>query len=239
MLNVPMPRDISKEEQLKLQKSESDRMFNFAEKWIMKYMCILTNSTMDDLFTIADVETSHPVYTAPIKELNNARVEFSLDIVDHDYKLDISDNLLNDARVTHVLGFIYHSIKEVFNAVVNNSIKKDSAKLIYDSSFHLEINDESLTFFPIYMYPQRRREIMLIQMRDEIFKVLRGENVNSELDPKIIDEMSAKHTQICKLIEGINYDNNKANVMEIKKNEELHFCKRLGIKMKIVQLNEN
>lgn len=239
MLNVPMPQGLSKEERLKLQKSESDRMFNFAEKWVMEYMCVLTNSTMDDLFTMPTVETPQPVYTAPIKEIDDARIEFTLDIVDHDYKLDIPENLLNDARVTHVLGFIYHSIKEVFNAVVNNSIKNDSAKLIYDSSFHLEINDDSLTFFPIYLYPQRRREIMLTQMRDEIFNVLKQENVQNELEEKVIKEMNLKYSQICELIDKIEYDSNEADTQEVSKNAELQKCKRLGIKMNIVQLKKN
>jgi len=236
--NIPMPPGLTKEEQLRLQKSESDRMFNFAEKWIMDYMCYITDSKINELFSTTDVNMSQPVYTAPIKELDDARVEFSLDIVEHDYKLTVPANLVDDLRVNHVLGFIYHSIKEVFNAIVNNSIRNESSKLIYDSSFHLEINDDSLTFYPIYIYPQRRKEIMLTQMRDEIFAILNGNNVN-QIEKKIVNNMITKHTQICKLIDDINYDRIEADRIEVIKNNEFAKSKRLGIKMNIIKLMEN
>ena len=233
-----MPAGLTKAEQIKLQKSESDRMFNFAEKWIMEYMCYLTDSKVNDLFITPDVDTPQPVYTAPIKELDSARIEFSLDIVEHDYKLAIPANIVDDARINHVLGFIYHSIKEVFNAIVNNSIRSESVKLIYDNSFHLEINDDSLTFYPIYIYPQRRKEIMLTQMRDEIFAILNGNNVN-QIEKKIVNNMITKHTQICKLIDDINYDRIEADRIEVIKNNEFAKSKRLGIKMNIIKLMEN
>jgi len=237
MLNIPMPADLTTPEQIKLQKSESDRMFNFAEKWIMEYMCYLTDSKLNDLFITPDVDTPQPVYTAPIKELDSARIEFSLDIVEHDYKLAIPANIVDDARINHVLGFIYHSIKEVFNAIVNNSIRSESVKLIYDNSFHLEINDDNLTFFPIYIYPQRRKEIMLTQMRGEISKILNGDT--SQIEQNIHTDMITKHTQICKLIDEISYDSTEADRMEVVKNTELQKSKRLGIKMNIVKLKEN
>ena len=237
MLNVTMAPGLSKEEQLKLQKDESDRMFNFAEKWIMDYMSTLTDTKIKELFTTPEVEPPQPVYTAPIKELDDARIEFSLDIVEHDYKLNIPSNLVDDPRINHVLGFIYHSIKEVFNAIVNNNIKPESSKLIYDSSFHLEIDDDSLTFFPIYIYPQRRKEIMLNQMKDEIGKVL-NTNVN-QIEQKIRDDMVTKYNQINKLISDISYDSVEADKIEISKNTEYQKNKRLGVKMNIVKLKPN
>jgi hypothetical protein len=238
MLNVPMPPGLSKKEQLELQKSESDRMFNFAEKWVMDYMCLITNTKINELFLTSKVELPQPVYTAPIKELDNARIEFSLDVVEHDYKLNIPPNLVDDLRINHVLGFIYHSIKEVFNAVVNNNIKPESAKLIYDSSFHLEINDDSLTFFPIYIYPQRRKELMLTQMKDEISKALSDKNIK-QLEGKIVSDMASKCEQIDKLLGDISYDSNDAYSMEVRKNAEYQKNKRLGIKMNIVKLKPN
>ena len=232
-----MAPGLSKEEQLKLQKDESDRMFNFAEKWIMDYMSTLTDTKIKELFTTPEVEPPQPVYTAPIKELDDARIEFSLDIVEHDYKLNIPSNLVDDPSINHVLGFIYHSIKEVFNAIVNNNIKPESSKLIYDSSFHLEIDDDSLTFFPIYIYPQRRKEIMLNQMKDEIGKVL-NTNVN-QIEQKIRDDMVTKYNQINKLISDISYDSVEADKIEISKNTEYQKNKRLGVKMNIVKLKPN
>lgn len=238
MLNIPMPPGLSKEEQLKLQKNESDRMFNFAEKWIMDYMSILTDTKITELFTTYEVESPQSVYTAPIKELDDARIEFSLDVVEHDYKLHILPNLVDDPRINHVLGFIYHSIKEVFNAIVNNNIKSESTKLIYDSSFHLEIDDDSLTFFPVYIFPQRRKEIMLTQMKEEIDKVLNSGNQN-QIEKKIRDDMVSKYEQINKLIADISYDSAEADSMEMNKNTEYQKTKRLGVKINIVKLKPN
>jgi hypothetical protein len=238
MLNVPMPQGLSEEERLQLQKSESDRMFNFAEEKVMEYICYISNVTPKEMFITPDVEKHQPVYTAPIKELDDARIEFSLDMVEHDYKLTIPANLVDDTRVNHVLGFIYHSIKEVFNAVVNKNVRSENFKLIYDTSFHLEIDDDSLTFFPIYLYPHRRREIMLTQMKTEISEVLNSDQVNN-VEKDIVDNMNAKYKEICQFIEGINYDADEANALEVEKNNEYKKYKRLGVKMNIVKLQTN
>lgn len=235
MLNIPATPNISQEERAKLQKIESDRMFNFAEKWIMDYISYITDTKINDLFITPVFEPPHPVYTHKIKELDNAVIEFSLDIVECDYKLNIPSNLKDDKSINHVLGFIYHSIKEVFNAVINNNINKTSSKIIYDTSFHLEIADSSLTFYPIYIYPQKRKELLLNQMKDSIILALK-EN-QDKLDKKTHDDMIVKYNQICKLNESINYDNDEAILVENEKNKEYRKYKRLGIKMNIIKLD--
>lgn len=228
--------ELTDEQKQHLQRIEMNRMFDLAEKPIMEYICMHLKMTPKVLFKTFEVmgSKSNPLIMNPIPEYNDKYLAFSLEIVPYDYKLIIPDALKEIESINYTLGFIYHSVTTVYDSILNSNINDDVTELFINSSFHLEMDDDSISMFPVYIFPARREFLMLTQIKTEIEKLideLPKEGV-VKLSPGLtleIQKVHEKHNIITTRLNAINYDNDLAAKQEHDINESFKTNNRLGI----------
>ena len=213
-----MPKIDDKEDASKI---EAERMFNLAENIIMRYMSEYLNIPADKLFKqFCASNTQKPLILNPIKEYSNKYLEFSLDIVPYDYKLELPKILEDNKEINYIVGFIYHSIITVFNAILKSNICDDKMIVIYNAAFYFELDDNNLAFYPIYNHPPRRMKNMLLQMKSDL---------EAEMRVKPSNELSNQYSQLLAHINSINYDDEAADKDELKVNNDIKKSNRIGI----------
>jgi hypothetical protein len=224
--------NLSEEEKKRI---EANKMFDLAEKCIMEYLCLYMKLTPSELY-INNTEgmlSSEPLILYPIKEYSDEYLSFSLEVVPHDYQLTLPEQLQNDSNINNALGFIYHAISQVFNAVVNHSILEDKCKDILNASIHMEYDDKSFTFYPFYIFPQRRQELIFLQFKEDLDKIKEpneyGQIPWDSLKEETKDEWEMRYAQIKNIISNIKYDENIANETEKAANDEIQQLDRIGI----------
>lgn len=212
--------DAKVEERIKLAKAEAERMFSLAEKVIMEYICYYLNIESSELFKEHDIIFNKPksLILNPIKEYSDKYLEFSLAIVPYSYKLELPKILEENEEVNYTVGFIYHSITTVFNAILKSNINTIRLENMVAASFHLELDDNNLAFYPVYMHPPRRMQNMLFQMKTEL------EN-NSDANELVDSHLS-----------NIIYDKDIADKDELDTNVLLKQKNRIGIIFKEISL---
>jgi hypothetical protein len=212
--------DAEVEKRIKSAKAEAERMFNLAEKVIMEYICYYLNIEASELFKEHNIVFNKPksLILNPIKEYSDKYLEFSLAIVPYSYKLELPKILEENEEVNYTVGFIYHSITTVFNAILKSNINTDKLENMVTSSFHLELDDNNLAFYPVYMHPPRRMQSMLLQMKNELEPHC---NKISELDSHL---------------SNIIYDKDIADKDELDTNALLKQKDRIGIIFKEINL---
>ena len=225
-----MSTEISEEEK---NKYEVNKMFNLAEKVILEYFCYFLGKTPEELFELDIVNMSSEEFILyPIKEYKNDKyLSFRLEMVTHDYKTSIPEELLNISIIKETLKFIDFAIHEVFGAIIHN-FKNDMLQSVLDASFHFELDMENFTYRPVYVYPQRRKKIILEGCKKNLDNFCLEQNTNSkweDLDENIKNNIAHQYEQITKLLEEINYDEDEANKMEEKYNEMIKKFSRIGI----------
>lgn len=200
----------------------ANKMFDLAEKCVMEYMLDALKSTPEALFTNTDVLSNKtvPLILKPIETYSKNLISLTIKIVPFDYECNIPADLLNHDEINNMIGFIYHSISTVYNSVLSNNIKDESQQLLINTSTHLEMDDGALSMYPIYIYPVRRKELMFLQLRDEIEKTLSQLEAKNESDDvnKMIKEVYEQYDQLVVLIREINYNKEVADKIEITNN---------------------
>jgi hypothetical protein len=246
---------LNKEEQINLARNEVNRMFNISEKCIMKYICNYYNIKPEDLFIDSSNninEKDYPLILSVCEESEGQNtnpsqkkyISLSLEIVQHDFKTNIPQKYLEDDGLNYALGFIYHSVTTVFNAIISKNIKDDQISTLMDGSFHLEFNDETYTFYPIYIYPQKRYELMLKNSKDEIIaqlkkyaSLIRENQATNEMKQEF-EHIRVQYYKTDEILKKISYDANDALEEETKINEILKEHDRIGIVFKEITANQ-
>lgn len=224
-------------------KRESDRMFDLAERCIMEYMCLHLNVD-STLFKTDNVLSNDikPLIMRPIEPYDKY-LSFSLEIVPYDYKLVLPDYLQDHKDINHTLGFIYHSVTTVFNAILNANIADDKNDLVIENSFHLDMDDDSLTFYPVYIYPKRRKRLMFSNLKTEFETILKNAPTGDiiQLSDSVIIELNKvreKLAFISNQLDAIIYDDADADQLEKEKNASFATNQRIGLKFKLVDKDE-
>ncbi len=204
-----------------ISKEEQDRMFDIAESIVMQYMSYYLDVPVNDLFIDkSNIDRKIPLCIKPIEKYSDKNIAFSLQLVPHDYKLDIPDELKEAEEFKKVIGFIYYSVMVVFNSLLKINIKYEKMHMMAHESFNMELDDEAFAFYPVYMFPPKRMHGMLLQMKESI-----------ESDIKRSDDPSL-HKQLEELnlhLGRIQYSEEEASEHELAKNNELKEKKRIGI----------
>jgi hypothetical protein len=213
---------------------EAHKMFDVAEKIIMMYMCKYFNKSPAELFVDPKpIENDDkPLILNPIH--NDKYLQLNLEIVDCDYVSNIPDDIKENEGLNYSLGFIYHSIITVFNEILSSNIKKDCVEDITQQSFNLEMDDNNITMFPVYIYPKRRGQLMLSQIKEDIEIYLETQkDIPSEVRTKANEELA-----ICsEKLDNIHYDIAEAD--KIEKEVNLRFLKKFRIGINVKELSKD
>lgn len=121
----------------------------------------------------------------------------------------------------------------VFNAIVNKNIKQEINGILTTESFHLGMDDNALSFYPVYILPEKRQKIILNKYLEDIAKKLQSEGGSTEERAPFIK----KYEEIQYFLKNIEYDEQDAKIKEEQKNSELKLCKKIGIKLQICWSN--
>lgn len=243
------------EQKLKKAEEEHHRMFNLAERVVAEYTLsimsvgesnvenVTAESLYKELESLNGVQT--PLIIHPIQEYSDKCLKFSLQLVDPDYVCKIPEQLLENKQIQYIIGFIYHSVISCYTAILKTNIKDDMVPIVAEKSINMEMCDASLTFFPHYIYPDRRKELMLkdvkINYEKEIEKfnerITGVDRVN--VTKEIVEELAAlkeKYTGLEKYLETISYDRDEANKIESAINTVYKSIKRIGIVFEEIDL---
>jgi hypothetical protein len=227
--------NLSEEEKKRYQKIEIDRMFDLAERSVMEYISLHLKLKPEELFidySTLSIE-SKPIIIQPTNE-NGTYLSFSLKIVPYDYKLEISEDIKECEKVNYTLGFIYHSIINIHAAILSKNINENYIKLVDNSSFHFEMDDEKLSLYPMYIYPQRRAHLILTKAEKELADALNkiGNDTSIQITEDImknIEAMRAQYLNIVQLLKSNQFDIDTANKAEIEINKSFEKNQRIGI----------
>jgi hypothetical protein len=236
------------DQKLKRNEEEHHRMFNLGERIVTEYMSFLmtvgedTKNTITNETLFNEMESLErdqiPLIIHPIPTYGERCLKFSLQIVDHDYRCQIPPQLLENRQIQYIMGFIYHSVISCYTAILKTNIRDDMVPIVTEKSINLEMDDATLTFFPSYIYPDRRKELMLKEVKGNYEKeiekfnerVTGADKVN--LTKEIVEELAAlkeKYTGLDKYLQTITYDREEADKIESVINAFYKTTKRIGI----------
>ena len=219
-------------EHTKRAKEEASLMFNISERTVSNYLLKHLEMSPEELFTgnYADLsKADRPLALSPIAEYSDKYIAISLKIVPYDYVSNIPEQLKENEHINHALGLFYHAVSVVFNAIIAKQIKESSAHAIVNASFHLEMDDESLTFYPIYIYPKRRTKLMLINAEQELDSIIK-----SNIGDKERAEYKEKYDSIVLAMNDLSYDEKEAYNIEKEANSLLKTNARIGFVLREV-----
>lgn len=224
---------LNTEEKIKQNTDTTNKMFDLAEKCVMQYMVQHFALTPEQLFTNTNAmqNTTQPLVLKPITSYSDNILLLQITIVPHDYVCNIPDVLKQDATINNMIGFIYHSIINVYNTILNTNINENVVQTVIEASVHLEMEDDALSMYPIYIFPERRKQLMFLQMKDDIEKTLQqftNANVNANMQTQIQD-VQTQYDELLVHINNIVYDVNIADTTEKTMNAVLATNDRIGI----------
>lgn len=212
-----------------------NKMFGLAEPCIMQYLNKYRPDNISSNLFIDDKSLNNlcnPMILKPILENNENIMVFSLEIVPYDYICLIPDNIKIYPQVIAMIGFIYHSVTNVYNSILNSNISTVAISSFIKESMHFELHDELLTFYPLYLYPQRRKEFTRLKLIDDLEKIVKLlttsfiENQSDDVQIKI-NQVKIELSKLSDQIE--NYDTDLADRYEIEKNKGFQTSDRIGI----------
>jgi hypothetical protein len=203
-----------------------NKMFDLAEKCCMEYMLQYVNLPADVLFENILVlkNKTMPLVIKPIPEHSDNLICLYLKIVPWDYVSEIPESLKENEVIISMIGFIYHSITTVYNSILNSNIKEKSIDVMCEASMHLEMDDDTISMYPIFIYPQRRKELMFLQVQDDVEKTLQ--------------DIQEQYDNLVTHIKNIVYDKQEADKIEQDANLALKKNNRIGIVYKEVPVDK-
>lgn len=192
----------------------ADRMFDFSENCIMKYMCHHFNLSAADIFKTVVENADKPLVLKPILEHSDKLLVFTVEIVPYDFVSSIPEDLLEHTLIKQLIGFIYNSTISVYNAILSGNIKDEVAEIIIKNSIHLELDDDALSFYPVYIYPPKRKELILNKVKNDLLENIKKLEKDVELqmetddydeeDPDSIEYITTKKENIALITDKYN-----------------------------------
>lgn len=223
---------LNTEEKIQQNIDTTNKMFDLSEKCIMQYMSQYFCITPEELFTNTSVieNITRPLVLKPIASYGSNLIVLNIAIVPHDYVCNIPDVLKQDTTINNMIGFIYHSITNVYNTILNANINTSAVQTVINGSVHLEMDDNTLSMYPIYIFPARRKQLMFLQMKDDIEKTLQhhASNANASMQSQIQD-VQTQYDELLLHIDKIVYDTTVADDTEKTVNLNLLTSNRIGI----------
>ena len=226
--------NLSHEEKAKLHKEETDRMFDTAEACLMEYISKYLNIPMEDLYkdSTGVVKDNNKIYIGPLSGYENKYILLSLGIVPYDYVSKIPKELYTESKIEQAIGFLYHSVLNVYSAIINcNNIKDDKMEILSKASFHFEMDDDTLTLYPVYIYANRRAELMLLKAKEELNNALNKFKNSDDIDnnKQLFSKTKQQYERVVSQLNKISYDRNEAYKIETDMRNQLSTMDRIGI----------
>ncbi len=213
---------------------EINKMFNIAEKVAMEYICYYLNDTPKKIFKedspniIVEELVLYPLEEYPDKGF----LHFGLEIVPHDYISKVPAELLENAYVQDSISFLNHSVSEVLQAIMHSSLSEEGVQKALDASFHLELDRETLTFKPVYVYETRRHLEVLNFCKEDLQKFYNDQHDKGAweaLQENIKLDWQDHYNTIQAMIDDIYYDEEEADKKEAEVNARIQTADRIGI----------
>ena len=227
---------ISEEEKRKI---EISKMFNLSEKILMNYICYYMEKQPFEIFKDNEIYNkinTEELFIYPIEEYKvDTYLSFKLCIVPHNYVSKIPSEILTSENGKTALSFIIHSVYEVFDAIIKNGINLEYIQEVNDNSFHLEFDENTLTFLPVYIYPVRRNKFIMQDCKDKLENFY-NENKNNgsweNFPQQVRSDWTNQYSQVVNYLENLFVPDKIADKKELEKNTELKKYKKIGIMFK-------
>jgi hypothetical protein len=216
-------------------KYEINKMFDLAEKVIMEYFCYYLDLPPNQIFKDHDIVNmaTEELILHPLEEYNKDKyLCFKLEMVPHDYQSVIPTELKNNQYVLDSIDFLKHAVNEVFSAILHHNLTKEASQAALSASFHVELDKDSNTFAPVYVYAARRQSEILNYCKDNLEKFYaehQSNNTWETLEDVVKSQWNAQYGQVVSILENIHYDKNTADEKEKEINEQLKTSNRIGI----------
>lgn len=221
---------------------EINKMFDIAENVVIKYIAKLLEEDISNIFVDEYKEElfiQEPLIFYPIKEYKEDKyLSFSLEIVPSEYKLDLT-HLSEYEEITDGLDFIYKAVYEVFRTITNIGMKEEYIdKLLVEKSFHLQYDNETNTFIPIYIFPIKRRLMMCKEFLNGFTDLKNNTQAWENLSDEKQNEYNIQVQNVIHLVEHLQFDENEAKEKEIEINSIYQKTERIGIILQELSYDE-
>lgn len=229
-MDMDMDMDMDNSRQTK----EIHYMFDIAEKVVMEYICYFLHKPPCEIFVADNMDnyTKSPFILRPI-EGTDKFLTFTLEMVPHTYISNIPDTILSNKIVNEGLEFIVSSVQQVFNTIMYNSVKPELTNDVVDASFHLEFDEKSNTFCPVYIYPKRRQQLLFLKHKEAMDRIRPG--ITDTPQQAEFDEC---YSNIQILIDSSTFDATEASEAETEANTKFETRNKIGIIFKEVSADE-
>jgi hypothetical protein len=222
---------------------ETIKMFNMTERPIMEYLCTVLDRQPEEMFRESMyVIPKESLTLYPIQEYNDNYIKISVETVDPDHVTVIPDELRSHPLINEALSFVVRAITIVYPLVMQENIQDEIKEYLSHQSLILEFDVKSLTFYPQYMYPPRRDEMLYNEQKSKI-ETFREEckQAGSTFDsftPEEMAHMEAMYQNAIAKLAEVAYDHALADEEEKKNNEELNKWPRIAIVYKEVPYDD-
>jgi hypothetical protein len=211
--------------------AEQNKMFDIAETAVYRYIASFLGLELNEVCS-REIEfpEPEPLVFYPIDGYKEDKyLSFRLAEVPTDYSLDLS-HLAAFPEVKDGIGFIVNSVYEVFSAIINVGLTEKVMELIMvEKSFHLEFDETTHTFVPIFVFPQKRKLSMCKQFLDEYTRASSDEKLWNDIPEETRNAYVQQAENIAHLVEHLMFDEEVAKQKEIEQNAEYSTANRLGI----------
>jgi len=213
-------------------------MFDVAEKPLMEYICYYLNDKPSNIF-LEDIKEhfeTKELILHNIEEFENKILYFKLEVVPHDFYSDEMLEYRDNFYVKESVKFFNHSVREVYNSIVDFNLSEDAKKRMYEASIHFEFDFDTMTFCPKYVYSVRRN-LLKIQEYIKSMIVFRDNHKNNNtwksMDKEEKKRWKDTYNELSEVVKNINYNEDEANCKEKEVNELLETTNKLAIVLTI------
>lgn len=240
-----------------IKENQINVMFNIAEKTIMEVICDYMGMPPNKIFKdciVLDL-AKDDLILLPQRDDNKYHC-FGLEIVPYYYSFSVPDSLKNNKAITESIEFLIYSVTEVYNAIIQYNLLDENKDIAFEKSIHFEFDPETNTFFPQYIFPNRRQIQLYTHFKNKLEEMKEvneyGHSYWDTLNEEARDRWFDEYYNFVNLINNTPLDEKTAEEKEKTINDELEYNNRIGIvykellfeqlpdvyKQKIIKLNK-
>jgi len=224
---------------------EKNKMFDLAEFNVMEYIEFLLKENKNRIFTHGDqCKKSEPLIFYPIQDYNpNIYLSFEIKLLPPEYQTD-AKNFQTYKNIKEGIDFLVKSVYEVFFTIMTIGITDEFKDEVANTlSLHLEFDEETFSFVPIYLNPNKRKILMCQNILQQFQKLEEEKDKAGNLvwDKLPITEKNKFISQVnetIKIYESIEFDEEKIKEDELTNNAKFRSMNKLFIIVKELEYQE-
>jgi hypothetical protein len=224
---------------------ENKKKFDIAEKVVMTYVCQFLQKTPAEVFQRANILNmeKEDLVLFPLPEYNGEiYISLGMEVVPADHSTKLPEALVQHPHVLQSIEFLKAAINDVYFEIIQHDIIQDVAREVLEASIHFDFDPVSLTFYPVYLFPNRRRVLIFGSLKSKLESLKEADSEGKVEWDSFNDELKEVYQkrmeELDDTLDNTSFDEAHAKEVEEKVNEELAGKIRIGIIYKELSFDE-